>query len=68
VPEAVKQKAGPGVAGLVAQDGAAGMGGDDSGGAHQAQVGRLGFPVPDGGVVHGQRQGEGQRAWGTVRQ
>ena len=44
--EAVKQKAGPGVAGLVAQDGAAG---DDGGDGHQLQADRSGLPGAGGG-------------------
>ena len=50
MPEAVKQKAGPGVVGLVAQDGAAGVVGDDSGDAHQPQADRPGLPGAGGGV------------------
>ena len=49
MPEAVKQKAGPGVVGLVAQDGAAGVVGDDSGDAHQPQADRPGLPGAGGG-------------------
>lgn len=45
--EAVKQKAGPGVAGLVAQDGAAG---DDGGDGHQLQADRSGLPGAGGGA------------------
>ena len=37
-PEPGKQEVGPGVVGLVAQDGAAGVVGDDSGDAHQPQA------------------------------
>ena len=36
--------------GLVAQDGAAGMVGDDGGDAHQAQADRPGLPGAGGGV------------------
>ena len=50
MPEAVKQKAGPGVVGLVAQDGAAGVVGDDSGDAHQPQADRPGLPGAGGGA------------------
>ena len=64
MPEAVKQKAGPGVAGLVAQDGAAGVVGDDSGDAHQPQADRPGLPGAGGGRGHGEQLGEGQQACG----
>ena len=64
VPEAVKQKAGPGVAGLVAQDGAAGVVGDDGGDGHQAQADRAGLPGAGGGVGHGEQLGEGQQVAG----
>ena len=64
VPEAVKPKAGPGVLGLVAQDGAAGVVGDDSGDAHQPQVDRPGLPGAGGGVGQGEQLGEGQQACG----
>jgi len=64
VPEAVKQKAGPGVAGLVAQDGAAGVVGDDSGDAHQPQADRPGLPGAGGSVGHGEQLGEGQQVTG----
>ena len=60
--EAVKQKAGPGVAGLVAQDGAAG---DDGGDGHQLQADRSGLPgAGGGGVGHGEQLGEGQQVTG----
>lgn len=36
MPDPGKQKVGPGVVGLVTQDGAAGVTGDDSGDAYQA--------------------------------
>ena len=62
--EAVKQKAGPGVVGLVAQDGAAGVVGDDSGDAHQPQSDRSGLPGAGGGVGQGEQLGEGQQACG----
>ena len=42
--EAVKQKVAPGVAGLAAQDGAAGVTDDDSGDAYQPQADRPGLP------------------------
>ena len=61
VPEAVKQKAGPGVVGLVAQDGAAG---DDGGDAHQLQADRSGLPGAGGSVGHGEQLGEGQQVAG----
>ena len=64
VPEPVKQKAGPGVVGLVAQDGAAGVGGDDGGDAHQPQADRAGLPGAGGGVGQGEQLGEGQQAGG----
>ena len=64
VPEAVKPKAGPGVVGLVAQDGAAGVVGDDSGDAHQPQADRPGLPGAGGGVGQGEQLGEGQQACG----
>ena len=64
MPEAVKQKAGPGVVGLVAQDGAAGVVGDDSGDAHQPQADRPGLPGAGGGVGQGEQLGEGQQACG----
>ena len=62
--EAVKQKAGPGVVGLVAQDGAAGVVGDDSGDAHQPQADRPGLPGAGGGVGQGEQLGEGQQVTG----
>ena len=62
--EAVKQKAGPGVVGLVAQDGAAGVVGDDSGDAYQSQADRPGLPGAGGGVGHGEQLGEGQQVAG----
>ena len=64
VPEAVKQKAGPGVVGLVAQNGAAGVVGDDSGDAHQPQADRPGLPGAGGGVGQGEQLGEGQQVTG----
>ena len=64
MPEAVKQKAGPGVAGLVAQDGAAGVVGDDSGDAHQPQADRPGLPGAGGSVGQGEQLGEGQQVTG----
>ena len=64
VPEAVKQKAGPGVVGLVAQDGAAGVVGDDGGDGHQPQADRPGLPGAGGGVGQGEQLGEGQQACG----
>ena len=57
MPEAVKQKAGPGVVGLVAQDGAAGVVGDDSGDAHQPQADRPGLPGAGGGRGQGEQLG-----------
>ena len=63
-PEPGKQKAGPGVVGLVAQDGAAGVVGDDSGDAHQPQADRPGLPGAGGGVGQGEQLGEGQQACG----
>ena len=50
--------------GLVAQDGAAGMVGDDCGDAHQAQADRPGLPGAGGGVGQGEQLGEGQQACG----
>ena len=50
--------------GLVAQDGAAGMVGDDCGDAHQARADRLGLPGAGGGVGQGEQLGEGQQACG----
>ena len=64
VPEPVKQKAGPGVVCLVAQDGAAGVAGDDGGDAHQPQADRAGLPGAGGGVGQGEQLGEGQQAGG----
>ena len=52
VSEAVKQKVAPGVAGLVARDGAAGVAGDDGGDAQQAQ----GPGLPLSGRGAGKRQ------------
>ena len=63
-PEPGKQEVGPGVVGLVAQDGAAGMAGDDGGGGHQPQPDRLGLPGAGGGVGQGEQLGEGQQACG----
>lgn len=65
--QAVKQKAGPGVVGLVAQDGAAGVVGDDSGDAHQPQADRAGLPGAGGGRGQGEQLGEGLRARATIR-
>ena len=50
--------------GLVAQDGAAGMVGDDCGDAHQAQADRPGLPGAGGGGGQGEQLGEGQQACG----
>ena len=61
MPEAVKQKVAPGVAGLVAQDGAAGVAGDDSGDAYQPQADRPGLPGAGGGGGQGEQLGEGQQ-------
>ena len=47
--QSVKQKVAPGVAGLVTQDGAAGVAGDDSGDGHQPQADRPGLPGAGGG-------------------
>ena len=63
-PEPGKQEVGPGVVGLVAQDGAAGMAGDDGGGGHQPQPDRLRLPGAGGGVGQGEQLGEGQQACG----
>ena len=63
-PEPGKQEVGPGVVGLVAQDGAAGVVGDDSGDAHQPQSDRSGLPGAGGGVGQGEQLGEGQQACG----
>ena len=49
-PEPGKQEVGPGVVGLVAQDGAAGMAGDDGGDGHQPQPDRPGLPGAGGGA------------------
>ena len=62
--EAVKQKVAPGVAGLVAQDGAAGVAGDDSGDAYQPQADRPGLPGAGGGGGQGEQLGEGQQVTG----
>ena len=64
MPEAVKQEAGEGVVGLVAQDGAAGVVGDDSGDGHQPQPDRAGLPGAGGGVGQGEQLGEGQQVTG----
>ena len=50
--------------GLVAQDGAAGVVGDDGGDAHQAQADRPGLPGAGGGGGQGEQLGEGQQACG----
>ena len=50
--------------GLVAQDGAAGVVGDDSGDAYQPQADRPGLPGAGGGVGQGEQLGEGQQACG----
>jgi len=63
-PEPGKQEVGPGVVGLVAQDGAAGVVGDDSGDAHQPQADRPGLPGAGGGRGQGEQLGEGQQACG----
>ena len=64
VPEPGKQEVGPGVVGLVAQDGAAGVAGDDGGDGHQPQPDRPGLPGAGGGVGQGEQLGEGQQAGG----
>ena len=64
MPEPGKQEVGPGVVGLVAQDGAAGMVGDDGGDGHQAQADGPGLPGTGGGVGQGEQLGEGQQACG----
>ena len=64
VPEPGKQEVGPGVVGLVAQDGAAGVVGDDSGDAYQPQADRPGLPGAGGGVGQGEQLGEGQQVTG----
>ena len=64
VPEPGKQEVGPGVVGLVAQDGAAGVAGDDGGDGHQPQPDRPGLPGAGGGVGQGEQLGEGQQACG----
>lgn len=64
MPEPGKQEVGPGVVGLVAQDGAAGVAGDDGGDGHQAQADRAGLPGAGGGVGQGEQLGEGQQAGG----
>ena len=64
VPEPGKQEVGPGVVGLVAQDGAAGVAGDDGGDGHQPQPDRAGLPGAGGGVGQGEQLGEGQQACG----
>ena len=50
--------------GLVAQDGAAGVVGDDSGDAHQPQADRPGLPGAGGSVGHGEQLGEDQQVTG----
>ena len=64
MPEPGKQEVGPGVVGLVAQDGAAGVAGDDGGDGHQPQPDRPGLPGAGGGVGHGEQLGEGQQVAG----
>ena len=64
VPEPGKQEVGPGVVGLVAQDGAAGVAGDDGGDGHQPQPDRAGLPGAGGGVGQGEQLGEGQQVAG----
>ena len=64
VPEPGKQEVGSGVVGLVAQDGAAGVAGDDGGDGHQLQADRPGLPGAGGGVGQGEQLGEGQQACG----
>ena len=64
VPEPGKQEVGPGVVGLVAQDGAAGVAGDDGGDGHQPQADRAGLPGAGGGVGQGEQLGEGQQVAG----
>lgn len=63
-PEPGKQEVGPGVVGLVAQDGAAGVAGDDNGDGHQPQPDRPGLPGAGGGVGQGEQLGEGQQVAG----
>ena len=62
--EAVKQKVAPGVAGLVAQDGAAGVAGDNSEDAYQPQADRPGLSGAGGGGGQDEQLGEGQQVTG----
>ena len=60
VPEPGKQEVGPGVVGLVAQDGAAGVAGDDGGDTHQPQPDRPGLPPTGSSGGQGEQLGEGE--------
>ena len=62
--ESGEEEISPGVVGLVAQDGAAGVVGDDSGDAYQPQADRPGLPGAGGGVGQGEQLGEGQQVTG----
>ena len=64
VSQAVKQKVAPGLTGLVAQDGAAGVADDDSEDAYQPQADRPGLPSAGGGGGQGEQLGEGQQVTG----
>ena len=59
-PEPGKQEVGPGVVGLVAQDGAAGVAGDDGGDTHQPQPDRPGLPPTGSSGGQGEQLGEGE--------
>ena len=68
--EAVKQKVAPGVAGLAAQDGAAGVTDDDSGDAYQPQADRPGLPSAGRGVevrASSWEKASGSQARATIR-
>ena len=61
MPELIEQEVSPGVVGLVADDDAVGVAGDDGGDSHLPQADCLGLPAFGGGAGQGQAAGWG--AW-----
>ena len=59
MPELIEQEVSPGVVGLVADDDAVGVAGDDGGDSHLPQADCLGLPAFGGGAGQGQAAGIG---------
>ena len=57
MPELIEQEVSPGVVGLVADDDAVGVAGDDGGDSHLPQADCLGLPAFGGGAGQGQAAG-----------